>query len=339
MSIYFCAICSSSVSDIRKLSKHIRDRHDIKSKHYYDTYIKLPTEGKCTFCGEEAKFDDLRNGYKEICTSSECISRKRSIGASKFRSTLKCDKVRYDQFISKVATNQSKIWEQRKITDEYDIICQKIGKKVKKNAKKLTAEQRKEKFGWVNKLDPDARQRWLEDSLKTGMHRWWKTAPTEEIIEKVFSMSKRYLQGQFKALNPQKYRGDPTRIFYRSSLELRCMTHFDSHQDVIWWSSEEIVVPYKDAGTGKNRRYFPDFVVNIKTKEGSIETLMIEVKPSRETTQPSQPKGKSQKKFLKEAMTWATNSSKWSAAERYCLDRKWKFTILTEKDILGLKSK
>ena len=166
-----------------------------------------------------------------------------------------------------------------------------------------------------------------------------KTAPAEEIIEKVFSMSKRYLQGQFKALNPQKYKGDPTRIFYRSSLELRCMSYFDSHMDVIWWSSEEIIVPYKDAGTGKNRRYFPDFVINIRNKEGSIETLMIEVKPSRETIQPSHSKGKNKQAFLKEAMTWATNSSKWSAAERYCLDRKWKFTILTEKDILGLKTK
>jgi hypothetical protein len=140
----------------------------------------------------------------------------------------------------------------------------------------------------------------------------------------------KYLQGFFKPLNPHKYKGNPTNIVYRSSWELRLMSHFDAHQDIVWWSSEEHVVQYRSPIDGKIHRYFPDFIINTKNKE----TIMIEVKPLAQTIEPKKQKTPT-KRYINEVYTWGVNSAKWSAAEEYCKDRKWKFQIMTEKDIYG----
>ena len=41
-------------------------------------------------------------------------------------------------------------------------------------------------------------------------------------------------------------------------------------------------------------------------------------------------KGKHYGKYLREARTYAINRAKWEAAEEYCLDRGYKFRIITE---------
>ena len=87
--------------------------------------------------------------------------------------------------------------------------------------------------------------------------------------------------GKFKPRFPNKYRGDPSKIVYRSSWEARCMNYFDLNESVMWWASEEVIVPYRDP-FGKRRRYFPDFIIRIKTREGKTKTIMIEVKPENQ---------------------------------------------------------
>jgi len=142
----------------------------------------------------------------------------------------------------------------------------------------------------------------------------------------------KYLQGFFKPLNPHKYKGNPTNIVYRSSWELRLMSHFDAHQDIVWWSSEEHVVQYRSPIDGKIHRYFPDFLIRLKEKTGVDQTILIEVKPLAQTMEPKKQKTPS-KRYITEVYTWGINTAKWSAAEQYCKDRGWKFQIMTEKDI------
>jgi len=144
----------------------------------------------------------------------------------------------------------------------------------------------------------------------------------------------KYYQGYFKPRNPQKYKGDPTNIVYRSSWELRLMSYFDERADVIWWKSEETIIPYRSPIDGKIHRYFPDFLINTRNKQGLNETLMIEVKPLAQTKEPKK-QSKVTKRYLNEVYTWGTNSAKWAAAEEYCKDKGWKFVIMTEKDIYG----
>tara|TARA_S200002703_G_scaffold147080_1_gene142621 strand:- start:57 stop:497 length:441 start_codon:yes stop_codon:yes gene_type:complete len=142
-------------------------------------------------------------------------------------------------------------------------------------------------------------------------------------------------KGKFRPKNPQKYRGDPTKIIYRSLWERNCMRYFDENPNVLKWSSEEIIVPYKSPLDGRYHRYFPDFLIRVKNKQGKLETIMIEVKPLKETKEPK-PQKRLTKNYLYEVKTWSINKSKWEAAIEFCKDRKWKFMIITEKE-LGIK--
>lgn len=141
--------------------------------------------------------------------------------------------------------------------------------------------------------------------------------------------------GKFTPKNPQKYKGDYTNIIYRSSWELKLMMWFDTHPDVLEWSSEEIVIPYRSPIDGKVHRYFPDFYVRKRNKDGAVETIIVEVKPYAQTQEPKKQK-KVSKSYINEVKTWGINSYKWKAARDYCEDRKWKFQIITEKE-LGIK--
>ena len=43
-----------------------------------------------------------------------------------------------------------------------------------------------------------------------------------------------------------KYRGDPTKIIYRSLWERKFMIYCDANVNVLEWASEEVIIPYKD---------------------------------------------------------------------------------------------
>jgi hypothetical protein len=104
---------------------------------------------------------------------------------------------------------------------------------------------------------------------------------------------------------------------------------------VIQWSSEELTIRYISPIDGKVHRYFPDFVVKRRNKEGKIETLVLEVKPLEQTKEPKK-QTKITKKYINEVKTWGINKYKWEAARKYCEERDWKFQIITEKE-LGIK--
>jgi hypothetical protein len=143
-------------------------------------------------------------------------------------------------------------------------------------------------------------------------------------------------QGVFRARNPKKYKGDPTNIIYRSRWELKLMAHLDEHPDVLEWSSEEVVIPYISPIDGRRHRYFVDFFVKKKNRDGKVESVLIEVKPFAQTQPPTVMETRSSKptrRYIREVMTWGINSAKWKAASEYCKDRNWKFIIMTEKEL------
>ena len=153
-------------------------------------------------------------------------------------------------------------------------------------------------------------------------------------------MARNYKQGLFKPRFPEKYDGNPTQIVYRSNWENVVMKYFDQNPQIVKWSSEEVIVPYFDKGSNKNRRYFPDFIIKVKQSDGTLKTIMIEVKPYGQTIPPAVPKRstrKTQQRLLEETQTYATNTSKWEAAKEFCRLRGWQFMILTEREIYGKK--
>jgi hypothetical protein len=144
-------------------------------------------------------------------------------------------------------------------------------------------------------------------------------------------------KGIFRPRNPQKYSGDPSNIVYRSSWECKVMSYIDSNPDIISWSSEEVIVPYKSPVDGRWHRYFPDFVIKVKQKTTQqIVTLMVEVKPERQS-KPPQPKQRKTKQYIHEVVTWGVNQAKWKAAIEYCRDRKWQFMVMTSIDGVEFK--
>lgn len=142
-------------------------------------------------------------------------------------------------------------------------------------------------------------------------------------------------KGKFRPINPKKYKGDPTNVIYRSRWELVLMKKLDEHPDVLEWSSEEIVIPYRSPIDGKLHRYFPDFYVKRKNREGVVESIIIEVKPYAQTLEPKV-QSNITKRYIQEVHTYGINKSKWTQAQEYCKDRGWKFMIFTEHE-LGIK--
>jgi len=103
---------------------------------------------------------------------------------------------------------------------------------------------------------------------------------------------------------------------------------------IIEWGSETVIVPYISPIDKKVHRYFVDFYIKVKNKNGAIQKYLIEIKPERFTKPPAIP-AKKTKNFINEVFQYGVNEAKWKAAFEFCQDRNMKFMIITEKD-LGL---
>lgn len=130
--------------------------------------------------------------------------------------------------------------------------------------------------------------------------------------------------------------GNPTQIVYRSLWERRFMKFCDFSETVVRWGSEEVVVPYISPLDRKPHRYFVDFIVEMRTVRGDIKTMLIEVKPKKQTQEPKKPKRQS-RNYINEARTWVTNKAKWQAAKAAADSRGWEFRVLTEDDLFRQK--
>jgi hypothetical protein len=143
-------------------------------------------------------------------------------------------------------------------------------------------------------------------------------------------------KGYFRPKNPHKYRGDSTNIIYRSRWELVVMDRLDKDPNVIWWGSEETIIPYRSPVDNRIHRYYVDFTIRVKEATGAIKTKLIEVKPASQCTPPPLMEGKKSKRYISEVLRWGVNSAKWKAAREYCKDRGYEFLIMTEHEI-GIK--
>jgi len=142
-------------------------------------------------------------------------------------------------------------------------------------------------------------------------------------------------KGKYRPSYPQKYKGDPTNIIYRSLWERKFMVYCDKNQNILEWGSEELALPYRSPIDGRIHRYFPDFYIKVKESTGQIKKYLIEVKPKRQTVEPAVQKRKT-KQYIYEVVEYAKNQAKWKAAKEFCKDRLWEFKIITEDD-LGIK--
>jgi hypothetical protein len=139
-----------------------------------------------------------------------------------------------------------------------------------------------------------------------------------------------------KLKNPQKYVGkNKNQIVFRSGWEKIFILYCDKDPSILEWSSEEIVINYlfQLENPPRSHRYFPDFYIKYKNKDNKIIEAIIEIKPYKETIKPVITE-KMQKKTKAYLMgTWIKNQNKWASAREFCRDKRWKFFVLTEKDL------
>lgn len=140
---------------------------------------------------------------------------------------------------------------------------------------------------------------------------------------------------KYTPLFPEKYAGNPATIIMRSSWETRFAIWCDKNPNIIKWSSEETIVPYRCPTDGKVHRYFIDFKIQVKDKDGAYKIYLVEVKPAAQAVKPNYP-GRNTKRYLTESLTYMKNQAKWEAASKYAKDRGWEFKVITEYE-LGLK--
>ena len=106
------------------------------------------------------------------------------------------------------------------------------------------------------------------------------------------------------------------------------MVYCDRNDDIVYWASEELIIPYFNPVTKKVHRYFPDFI--IKTSKG--KRFMIEIKPAKYLKPPKPPK-KRTKRFLGEQVEFIKNQAKWKAASKYCEEQGMEFKVFTEREL------
>lgn len=136
--------------------------------------------------------------------------------------------------------------------------------------------------------------------------------------------------GKYIVKKPNKYRGDPSKVTYRSHWEKLCFMWCENNPDIKDWSSEEIVVPYYYDVDKKYHRYFVDLKITFKNGK----TILVEIKPEKETAPPKRPD--KSKRYIGEALTYVKNMNKWEAANEFAKDRGWDFQIWTENTLKSM---
>ena len=110
------------------------------------------------------------------------------------------------------------------------------------------------------------------------------------------------------------------------------MRRIDANPNIISWGSESVVVPYQNPLTGRISRYFIDFNVTIRDKEGSLKKFLIEIKPHSQTLPPSS-KIRNPKTLMKQRAEYVKNQAKWKAAQEFAATKNSSFVVITEKHL------
>lgn len=148
----------------------------------------------------------------------------------------------------------------------------------------------------------------------------------------------RIRQGYYKPKNPQKYKGDPAQIIYRSGWEFKFFKFCDENPMVLEYSSEPVGIDYWNTVTKKQCKYWIDGYMKTQNKSGEIKEWLIEVKPNKYILPPSPPTRLTEKQtysYIRHAKMFLINTDKFKAAKAYAKAHNMKFGIITENFLFG----
>ena len=145
-------------------------------------------------------------------------------------------------------------------------------------------------------------------------------------------------KGRYTPINPKKYKGNPSRIVYRSLWERKFMIYCDTNNSILEWGSEEVIIPYLSPWDGRVHRYFPDFYIKVRQHDKTTKKYIIEIKPKKQCGPPNAIPKRKTKKWFGEVKTWGINEAKWKYATKWCENNGMEFKILNE-DHLNIRYK
>lgn len=138
-------------------------------------------------------------------------------------------------------------------------------------------------------------------------------------------MANNWSKGKYTPKNPEKYIGKHTPT-YRSSWENSFMMFLDNNQNIRYWASESISIPYKHPLTGQIKSYVPDFFVIYENKYGAQKAEILEIKPKKQSVLEN-------KGSIRDRAAAVVNMAKWEAAQAYCKQQGFTFRVLTEEEL------
>jgi hypothetical protein len=138
------------------------------------------------------------------------------------------------------------------------------------------------------------------------------------------------MRGKFNPKHPEKYIGDPQKIFGRSSWEFKFFAWLDATPGVLKWSSETIKIKYVSPIDRLVHTYSPDCLVVYRDSTGTIKKELVEIKPYNETVE--RPNSTPQQK-----QDILINQAKWNAAAHFCKMNGLSFRIITERTLMPKK--
>jgi len=150
-------------------------------------------------------------------------------------------------------------------------------------------------------------------------------------------MKGKWQQGEYYPKNTEKYIGNAQAIVYRSSYELLAFKWVDMNPDILYWCSEEVIIPYLSPLDNRIHKYYMDLLIKYKDKHGQIKNALIEIKPSDQTVPPKPPKKRTSKSYKTKVKAFIINQAKWQAAEQFAKKHDMKFIIMTEKHLNALR--
>lgn len=137
---------------------------------YHNLYYK---KTYCLNCSGNTKFISILLGYNKYCS--------KSCSTTAARKNLREDDLKFEKFRKLTSNVVTKIWESRSEEDKVNIY-KKVSGTNKENNKKLTVEERKNRFGWLNKVAAEDRENQIEKITKP-LRMWWQSASEQEKLD------------------------------------------------------------------------------------------------------------------------------------------------------------
>jgi len=144
---------------------------------------------------------------------------------------------------------------------------------------------------------------------------------------------RKFKQGIYNPINPEKWKPDGAKIVYRSSYEYKFNKWADLNKDVLLVASERVVIPYYWEVDKKMHKYYVDYMIRVRTADGTLKNFLIEIKPHAQTVPPKRGGRKKKETYLNEMKTFSKNDAKWKAARIWCREHDMEFKIITEKHL------